>query len=114
MLTTSVSTLLNRYSFAFETTLSGKGYARKIPKWRNYGYHIDLFFLSLLSPEVAMERVASRVSQGGHNISAEVIRRRFVAGLNNFNNIYKPIVSTWQYYDNNGTIPILIDHGENA
>jgi hypothetical protein len=47
-------------------------------------------------------------------IPPEVIRRRFVAGLNNFNTIYKPIVSTWQYYDNNGTIPVLIDHGENA
>jgi predicted ABC-type ATPase len=114
MLRTIDRQIREKKSFAFETTLSGKGYARKIPTWRNYGYHVDLFFLSLLSPEVAMERVASRVSQGGHNIPAEVIQRRFVAGLNNFNNIYKPIVNTWQYYDNNGTIPILIDHGENA
>ena len=100
-------------SFAFETTLSGKGYARKIPKWRKDGYRVDLFFLSLRSPDVALKRVASRVSQGGHDIPPEVVRRRFVAGKENFHNIYKSIVSSWQYYDNNGTIPLLIDHGEN-
>ena len=34
-------------SFAFETTLSGSGYARRIPQWRSMGYHVKLFFLQL-------------------------------------------------------------------
>ena len=33
-------------SFAFETTLSGVAYARLIPRWRNAGYNVRLFFLS--------------------------------------------------------------------
>ena len=33
-----------RESFAFETTLSGKTYARKIPQWRRLGYRVKLFF----------------------------------------------------------------------
>jgi predicted ABC-type ATPase len=34
-------------SFAFETTLSGRNYARLIPRWRKAGYHVKLIFLSL-------------------------------------------------------------------
>ena len=33
-----------RVSFAFETTLSGRGYARLIPQWRAQGYRVELFF----------------------------------------------------------------------
>ena len=35
-------------SFAFETTLSGRGYARMIPKWQAQGYRVRLYFLRLL------------------------------------------------------------------
>lgn len=44
-------------SFAFETTLSGRGYARLIPAWRADGYLVKLFFLRLASPELAIARV---------------------------------------------------------
>lgn len=43
-----------RESFAFETTLSGHGYARMIPGWRNSGYRVRLMFLSLPDPEMAI------------------------------------------------------------
>src|SRR5215218_31071 len=55
-------------SFAFETTLSGHGYARLIPQWRTAGYRVRLIFLSLPTPEIAIARVATRVAQGGHNV----------------------------------------------
>ena len=71
-------------SFAFETTLSGLAYLRKIKIWQNLGYQVKLWFLSLPNDDVAVARVALRVAQGGHNIPDEVIRRRFKAGLNNF------------------------------
>ena len=32
-------------NFAFETTLSGAGYARWIPRWQMQGYRVKLFFL---------------------------------------------------------------------
>lgn len=35
-----------RESFAVETTLSGKGYARSIPAWQAAGYHVTLIFLA--------------------------------------------------------------------
>jgi predicted ABC-type ATPase len=50
-------------SFAFETTLSGRVYARLIPEWRGAGYRVKLIFLSLPNPEIAIARVAARVAR---------------------------------------------------
>ena len=101
-------------SFAFETTLSGLGYRVHIRKWRAQGYHVGLFFLALPDVEAAIARVAERVRQGGHNISEEVIRRRFASGLRNFEEIYKNEVHAWVKYDNSGLEPKVIEWGENA
>ena len=38
-------------SFAFETTLSGRRHARRIPRWQEQGYRVKLFFLRLPTPE---------------------------------------------------------------
>lgn len=95
-------------SFAFETTLAGRNYARSIPRWRASGYRVSLFFLSLPSPEVAIARVAERVRQGGHAIPEPVIRRRFAAGLRNFETLYKPMVDAWALYDSSGPSPVLL------
>ena len=98
-----------RESFAFETTLSGKGYARQIPQWRQLGYRVGLFFLSLASADMAVQRVAERVRQGGHDIPEATIRRRFAAGLFLLSNVYQPLVDQWAVYDNAGDEPILMD-----
>ena len=100
-------------SFAFETTLSGKRYARSIPQWRAAEYHVKLIFLSLPSVELAISRVASRVAQGGHSVAEDVIRRRFDSGLANFHNIYSHIVDSWILCDNSGLAPRQISCGDN-
>ncbi|CAZ89433.1 conserved hypothetical protein [Thiomonas arsenitoxydans] len=103
----------NGKSFALETTLSGRGYAAQIPRWRALGYHAKLVFLSLPDAEMAVQRVAARVTQGGHAIPEAVIRRRFSAGLLNFHHLYKPLVNAWALYDNSGDLPSLISSGDN-
>lgn len=100
-------------SFAFETTLAGLSYLARIRQWRAKGYHVSLFFLCLPDAETAIVRVAERVRQGGHDIPAEVIRRRFSAGLHNLENTYKSAVDTWAKYDNVGERPTLLEWGEN-
>jgi predicted ABC-type ATPase len=102
-----------RESFAFETTLSGHVYVRMIPEWRSTGYRVRLIFLGLPNPDVAISRVATRVTQGGHNVSSTVIRRRFEAGLRNFQDVYRHLVDTWEWYDNSGNAPELISTGSN-
>jgi predicted ABC-type ATPase len=99
-------------SFAFETTLSGHVYARMVPEWRNSGYRVRLIFLSLADPEVAISRVKIRVAQGGHNVSSTIIQRRFVAGLQNFQDVYKYLVDKWEWYDNSGNTPQLISEAD--
>jgi len=101
-----------RKSFAFETTLSGKGYAQKIKLWRELGYYVKLIFLELPDAETAIRRVAFRVAQGGHNIPEATIRRRFVAGLRNFHELYKPLVDAWLHFDSAQSTSQLIDWSE--
>lgn len=69
--------LLSKQSFAFETTLATKSYKNKIHEARNNGYDITLLFFWLNNTALAIERVKTRVLEGGHNINADVIERRF-------------------------------------
>ena len=98
-------------SFAFETTLSGLRYARLIPQWRRKGYFVKLIFLKLPNPEMAIARVAARVAQGGHAVAETIIRKRFLAGWRNFQQIYRPLVNTWIFYDNALDRPEYVDAG---
>ena len=96
-------------SFAFETTLSGRSYARLIKKWQNLGYQVKLFFLWLDAPDIAVERVKQRVREGGHDIPEATIRRRYKAGLQNLEILYKPLVDDWGIYDNTGNSLVIAE-----
>lgn len=100
-------------SFAFETTLAGLGYVKLIKGWRKQGYRIRICFVSLDAPEDALERVAKRVRQGGHDVEEATVRRRFFAGLKNFQEIYRPLVDEWQLFSNMGNELTLLEEGEN-
>ena len=100
-------------TFAFETTLSGQAYARRIVQWRGEGYTVKLIFLKLSSVEEALARVAMRVRQGGHDVPEDIVRRRFDAGWRHFEEIYRRRVDYWQCFDNSGSIPVLLSEGTN-
>jgi len=100
-----------RQSFAFETTLSGRRYAARIPEWQRIGYEVVLIFLWLPKVEIAIERVKERVRQGGHDVPEEVIRRRYETGWSNFSHLYKRLVDHWFLYDNSGRVPDLLEKG---
>ena len=86
-------------SFAIETTLASLTYARKIPRWRQRGYTVSLFYLRLASVEESLARVQKRVLAGGHSIPEETIKRRFAKSVDYFETMYKPIVDTWYVYE---------------
>jgi len=96
--------VLKKQSFSLETTLSGRSYRQMIPQWQDAGFHVILFFLWLPSADLAVERVASRVKQGGHNIPESVIRRRYERGLKNLFHLYLPILDVAHVY-NGATLP---------
>lgn len=76
-----------RTDFAFETTLSTRSYVPLILEAQKAGYEITLVFFWIDSPEFARQRVADRVSQGGHNIPPDVIERRYYRGIFNLINL---------------------------
>ena len=100
-------------SFAFETTLSGKGYVNKIKNWKSKQYEIIIYYLRVPTVEFAIERVKLRVSQGGHNIPENDIRRRFERSWINFQETYKSLADSWIVFDTSSNQPVIIDDSEN-
>jgi len=93
--------LLNRQvNFAFETTLSTETYRSKIFLAREKGYNVTLLFFWLRNANLAIERVRTRVIEGGHHIETEVIRRRYKNGIKNLFDIYLPIADEVMIFDN--------------
>jgi len=99
-------------SFAFETTLSGKGYINKIRKWKTKPYEIIIYYLKVPTVEFAIARVKLRVSQGGHNVPEQDIIRRFGRSWINFQQIYKPLADSWIVFDTSGNQPVILDESE--
>lgn len=94
--------------FAFETTLSGKSFINLFRKMKGSGYKLHLFFLWIPTPELAIARIKDRVAEGGHDVPANDVRRRFSRGIYNFFKYYKSIVNSWMFFDNSGSSPNLI------
>ena len=97
-----------RVDFAFESTLSGLSYHERIGKWKHRGYRIELVYLRLDSPEIALKRIAARVREGGHDVPAADVRRRFVRSWRNFENMYRPLCDAWWLYDATNYPPTLL------
>ena len=100
-----------REDFAFESTLSGRTYLRLLNRWRAGGYRIDMVFLWLPSVQLALQRIAVRVRQGGHAVPRADVVRRFDRSWTNFRGIYRPLADAWAVYDNSGEVPRLLEEG---
>lgn len=104
-----------RVNLAFETTLASRSLAPRVRRWIQCGFQVHLTYISLLSEDLAVARVAERVTRGGHSIPQATIRRRFVRSLRNFFELYTPIVHSWRIYDSSGPgNPHLVADGEQA
>jgi predicted ABC-type ATPase len=89
-----------KIDFVIETTLATKSYVTLVKKAQNLAYEVVLIYFWIESADHALERVARRVRQGGHNIPEDVIRRRYENGIKNLMNLFLPIVDKWSIYDN--------------
>jgi predicted ABC-type ATPase len=98
-----------RADFAFETTLSGLTYMRRLRAWKQVGYRIEMVYLRLRSPQLALRRIAVRVRQGGHDVPRVDVLRRFSRGWENFQRVYRPLADHWAVYDNSGRAPELLE-----
>ncbi len=105
---------LNKYfednkSFAVESTLSGKNIISIINRAKKQKYKIVLVYIFLNSCTVCIARVNKRVKNGGHNVKAEDIVRRYYRSVANFEDVYKNMVDEWMlFYNGFEYDPILV------
>ena len=70
--------LAAKRSHLVETTLAGSGPLRHMTDARRAGHRIVLHYVSVGSPDAALDRIRNRVTLGGHDIPQADVRRRFV------------------------------------
>ena len=92
--------LCRNETFSIETTLATRSYLNLVQRAQAKGYTVRLLFFWLNSPELALQRISERVAKGGHNIPEPIVRRRYVAGINNLFQLFMNEVDYWTIYDN--------------
>ena len=92
--------IIRGQDFAFETTLATKSYIQTIKKAQALNYYVTIVYFWLKSPQLAIERVQERVSEGGHHIPNDIVIRRYERGLSNFFNLYYPMSDYWMLINN--------------
>lgn len=100
--------LASGFSFALESTLSGHAQAAILKKAKASGFKVEIHYLWLPSPSLAVRRVAQRVKKGGHHIPTADIRRRYRRSIGNFTRIYAPLADVWFLWNNVSKPPVLI------
>jgi predicted ABC-type ATPase len=100
----------SKADFVFESTLSALRYANRMQSWKAQGYSIEIVYIRLPSPQLALSRVA-RVKQGGHNVTRADVLRRYKRGWVNFLEVYRPWADHWTSYDNSELTPQLRERG---
>lgn len=86
--------------FAFESTLSSRSFAPFLRELKSQGYRVAIYYFSLANASLAVRRVRLRVALGGHDVSADVVRRRYARSVSNFLDLYTPLADDWTVYDN--------------
>ncbi len=94
-------------SFNRETTLSGNEIFHTVQKAKELGYQIHLRYVGINTPEIAKERIAIRISKGGHGVSENTIDRRFKAAKENLLKLI-PYCDSVNVYDNSGETMLLV------
>jgi predicted ABC-type ATPase len=89
-----------KFSFALETTLSGKSYIDLVHHAKDVGFTIRLYYIYLNSVELSINRIKDRVRKGGHNVERDVVIRRYERSLKNLFSLYLPLAEEWQLIDN--------------
>ena len=100
-----------RANVAFESTLASRSFVEWIKRLKDSGYTFTLFYFWIPSSDMAMDRVRRRIKLGGHAVPEEDIRRRYYRGLMNFFELYSPLATAWEFYDNTESKPRLVALG---
>jgi len=108
-----IDELLNSgVDFAFETTLTTLSYLNTIKAAKEKGYSVTLLYFWLNDVNLAIERVRTRVNEGGHNIPEETIRRRYFRGVYNLTNRFTALCDYWIVINNSSRPFTFVAEGQ--
>jgi predicted ABC-type ATPase len=98
-----------RSSIAVETVLGSRKYLKYLRLARARGFVLGMYYVALENVEMNIERVALRVSDGGHNVPEAKIRSRALRSLDNLA-AFAPLLDELQVFDNSelGGRPVLV------
>lgn len=60
-----------------ETVLSGTGGLDNVKAAKDAGFFVRMVYVGVESPEISLDRIALRVTRGGHGIPEETVRKRY-------------------------------------
>ncbi|HZS45173.1 MAG TPA: AAA family ATPase [Blastocatellia bacterium] len=106
--------LPEKQSWVIESTLAGLTVKRWLANAKNLGYKITIAFVFLDSVELCLDRISTRVANGGHDVPEEDIRRRFPRSIHNFWYTYRTMADHWSLFYNTEESCRQIAFGENA
>ncbi len=88
--------------FSIETVMTHPSKIDFIKLARQKGYRVYLYFVSTRDVKVNVDRVASRVKEGGHPVSEGKIRSRYARSMDN---LYEALIHSTRAYifDNSGS-----------
>ena len=89
-----------RADFAFESTLSSRSFAHFLHGLKAECYAVAIYYFSLANAQLAVRRVKLRVALGGHDVPADIVKRRFGRSLQNFFQLHIPLADEWALFDN--------------
>lgn len=75
--------ILNKTSFAVETTMSGRSALRLMDEAKDAGFEVTLAYVRIDDVTANLKRIEGRVADGGHNVPSEDVLRRFNRSLDN-------------------------------
>ena len=93
------SAIANQTDYNFETTLGGETMTKLLSEAAKKGATLNIWFAGLVSVELHLKRVASRVNNGGHTIPESDIRKRWIGSHMNLIKLL-PHVTNLRVYDN--------------
>ena len=91
--------IAERLDFALETTLGASTIPRLLAQAAAQGIEVRVWYAGLATPALHIARVRTRVARGGHDIPAQVIRRRFEHSRLNLIQLL-PALAALRVYDN--------------
>jgi len=91
----------------FETVLSSEKYLPFFDRAMELGFDFHLIYVALRTPELHIERVRKRVSEGGHDVDEAKILARRIRSFDNLERVF-PKATFAQVWDNSGATPKLL------